>query len=111
MTLKDKDGKTPLHIAVYTENLDLIKVLLYEGGFPSLHVRDSYKRTPREVALYQISKLSPACQDYDQRKVKAFECIAEHLSTVDVSTAALEARNRQPAKASSSMPPCLEQTE
>jgi len=44
INIQDKDGDTPLHIAVFLCNLDIIKILINHGA--SIKIRDKWGQTP-----------------------------------------------------------------
>lgn len=55
----DKDGSTPLHLAVKKNNVEIVKLLLERGAM--VHKKDFYKMTAlqyaSELAQYKIAKI------------------------------------------------------
>ncbi len=69
---QDKQGKTPLHLAVQKENIDVCKKLLFNGARPDL--KDKKGETPYSLAQREPkSKIAKFFKYYKQNRLLEFE--------------------------------------
>jgi len=66
---RDEVGETPLHIAVFTNNVELVQLLLEQGA--DIQARGQFNKTPLDIAAEQHGgQLLPLLKSYANRKPK-----------------------------------------
>ena len=50
VTMQDKNGSTPLHVAATLGHLSVIRLLMMHGGVKCLHIKDKEDLTPKDCA-------------------------------------------------------------